>query len=70
MEVPVIPETCAVKDCPRKPQVKEVYDRPLVYVGGDTDYVCGAHTDRFGLRFPLLAKEELPGEVVYKIGAH
>ena len=47
-----------------------MYDRPLVYVGGDTDYVCGAHTDRFGLRFPLLAKEELPGEVVYKIGAH
>lgn len=64
-----IPNTCIVRDCKRKPQVKEVYNRPLVYIGGDTDHVCGAHTDRFGGKYQLLAREVLPGEVVYQMGA-
>lgn len=67
MDVPVIPQKCVVRDCPSKPQIKEVYDRPLVYVGGDTDYVCSGHTDRFGGQFAMLAKEVLPGEVIYQL---
>jgi hypothetical protein len=65
-----IPDTCIVRDCERKPQVKEVYDRPFVYTGGNTDHVCGAHTDRFGGKYPLVAREVLTGEIVYAMGAN
>lgn len=65
-----IPDTCIVRDCELKPQVKEVYDRPFVYTGGNTDHVCSGHTDRFGGKYPMIAREVLVGEVVYTMGAN
>lgn len=62
-------ETCIVHDCQRKPEVRERYDRPLVFEGGDVDEVCGAHTDRFGGKYPMIAREVLPGAVPYQMGS-